>query len=60
MSAIGQGVGSFLILVAVAARRQYLVADDGSAASAAAVGRTWAVIPAVGPSSAGVAMIGTF
>jgi hypothetical protein len=60
MSGIGQGVGSFLIFVSVAARRQYLVADDASAARDAAVGRSWAVVPAVGPSSAGVAMVGTF
>jgi hypothetical protein len=59
-SAIGQGVGGFLLILAAVHQRSYLVADGAGAAARANSRLTLAVIPALGPSSAGVSMLGTF
>jgi len=59
-SAIGQGVGGGLLLLAAANQKTYLVADSASTGARANPSLALAIVPALGPSSAGVSMLGTF
>jgi hypothetical protein len=60
MSGIGEGVGGLLLLLAAVHRRTYLVADGASLDAHSDSRRTWAIVPALGRSSAGVGVIGSF
>jgi len=59
-SGIGQGVGGGLLLLAAVFPRTYLVADGVSFKAPPESRRSLAVIPALGPSTTGVAVLGTF
>jgi hypothetical protein len=59
-SAIFQGVGGVLIVIGVGAPRTDIVADGPKAHARASSRRTLAIVPALAPSAASVAVLGTF
>jgi hypothetical protein len=59
-SALGQGVGGWLILYSVERRRTYLVPNGATSDAHAGSRRTLAIAPALTPSTASVVVLGTF
>ena len=59
-SALGQGVGGWLILYSVERRRTYLVPNGATSDAHADSRRSLAIVPALAPSTASIVVLGTF